>query len=543
MAMYSCNSSALFPFTEKATSLSELHQAHAHLLKTGLINDTYAASRLVAFAATNPTVQNIVYAHSVFSEIHTPNSFVWNSMIRAYANSAIPETALSIFSRMLESTVAPDKYTYPFVVKACSAFGGIKEGQQVHAHVVKRKVIREDVYVQNTLISMYANAGFFELAGNLLDRMLCRDVISWNAMLSAYVEKGMMELAQALFDEMEERNVQSWNFMVSGYVNSGLIDEARRVFDDMPVKDVVSWNAIISGYRDSGSFNEVLTLFERMLSENMKPDSYTLVNVLSACANLGALNQGKWIHLYIEKNRITIRGFLATALVDMYSKCGEIEKGLEIFDNTLEKDVSTWNSIIGGLSINGHGEKAVRTFHQMLQSDYQPNEITFINVLCSCSHAGLLQEGLEIFEQMINRHKIKPTIEHYGCMVDLLSRIGLLSEAKEFLQMAPLRNSNALWQSLLSSCRSYGKLELAREVAEKLMELDPDDNSGYVQLSNVYASTGRWERVAEVRRSMRARGLRKEAGSSLIEIDGVVHEFLAGEGLVPGEKNGVLTID
>ncbi|KAK9706840.1 hypothetical protein RND81_07G155500 [Saponaria officinalis] len=464
-------------------------------------------------------------------------------MIRAYANSSNPENALSIFNRMLDSTVVPDKYTYPFVVKACSAFGGFKEGQQVHAHVVKREVIRDDVYVQNTLISMYANAGFFELSGNLLSRMLCRDIVSWNAMLSAYVDKGMMEFAQVLFDEMEEQNVQSWNFMVSGYVKSGLIEEARRVFDDMPVKDVVSWNAIISGYCDSGSFSEVLTLFEKMLSENMNPDSYTLVNVLSACANLGALNQGKWIHLYIDKNEFKIKGFLATALVDMYSKCGEIEKGLEIFNNTFEKDVSTWNSIIGGLSINGYGKKAVTTFHEMIQADCQPNEITFINVLCACSHAGLLQEGLEIFQQMITRHKIEPTVEHYGCVVDLLGRVGLLSEAKAFLQMSPLENSSVLWQSLLSSCRSYGKLELAQEVAEKLMEIDPDDNAGYVQLSNVYASTGRWERVAEVRRNMKARGLRKEAGCSLIEIDGVVHEFLAGEGFVLSDKDVVVPVD
>lgn len=454
-------------------------------------------------------------------------------MIRAYANSSTPQNALAVFTQMLGSSVVPDKYTYPFVIKACSAFGGVHEGRQVHAHVAKRREMRDDLYVQNTLISMYANCGCFEVARNVLDRMPQRDVISWNALLSAYVERGLMDSASVLFHEMEERNVESWNFMVSGYAKLGLVEEARMLFDEIPVKDVVSWNAIISGYADVGGFSEVLFLFQSLLSEKFKPDNYTLVNVLSACANLGALSQGEWIHLYIDKNGISVEGYLATALVDMYSKCGEITKALKVFNNTLKKDVSTWNSMIGGLSINGFGEEAVGTFRMMLEDDYKPNEITFINTLSACSHAGLLIDGLEIFNIMIHTYGIQPTIEHCGCVIDLLGRVGLLEEAKELLKgETPGKDSPVLWQSLLSSCINYGNLELAQDVAEKLLKLDPQDNAGYVQLSNVYASEGKWERVAEVRRNMKSQGVRKEAGCSMIEIDGVVHEFLAGEGFV-----------
>lgn len=342
-----------------------------------------------------------------------------------------------------------------------------------------------------------------------------------------------MDSASVLFHEMEERNVESWNFMVSGYAKLGLVEEARMLFDEIPVKDVVSWNAIISGYADVGGFSEVLVLFQSLLSEKFKPDNYTLVNVLSACANLGALSQGEWIHLYIDKNGISVEGYLATALVDMYSKCGEITKALKVFNNTLKKDVSTWNSMIGGLSINGFGEEAVGTFRMMLEDDYKPNEITFINTLSACSHAGLLIDGLEIFSIMIHTYGIQPTIEHCGCVIDLLGRVGLLEEAKELLKgETPGKDSPVLWQSLLSSCINYGNLELAQDVAEKLLKLDPQDNAGYVQLSNVYASEGKWERVAEVRRNMKSQGVRKEAGCSMIEIDGVVHEFLAGEGFV-----------
>uniref|UniRef100_A0A7C9EX76 Uncharacterized protein n=1 Tax=Opuntia streptacantha TaxID=393608 RepID=A0A7C9EX76_OPUST len=527
----------ILSFIEKANSISELQQVHGHMLKTGLFKDTCAASRLISFAATNPNPQTIAYAHSIFSHIDSPNSFIWNSMIRAYANSSNPENSLVIFCQMLaEGTIIPDKYTFPFVIKACSAFGGLKEGQQVHGHLVKRADIRNDIYVQNTLINMYGNLGYFVHARYLLDRMPHRDVVSWNALLSAFVGKGLLDCARSVFDEMEERNVESWNFLISGYAGSGLVEEARRIFDEMPQKDVVSWNAIMSGYANVGQFTEVLVLFENMLSEGVQPDNYTLVKVLSACAHLGALSQGEWIHAYIDKNGISIKGFLATALVDMYSKCGDITKAVNVFSNSLTKDVSTWNSVIGGLSINGYGEHAVSIFHQMLLDGCHPTEVTFINVLSACSHAGLLFDGLAIFDLMIHGYVIQPTIEHYGCMVDMLGRCGLLEEAKEFLGVVPMTDSPALWQSLLASCINHGNVELAQFVAEKLLKLDPQDNAAYVQLSNVYASTGKWKTVAELRRNMREQGVRKEPGCSMIEINGVVYEFLAGEGLVSKQE-------
>ncbi|KAJ8429356.1 hypothetical protein Cgig2_021327 [Carnegiea gigantea] len=426
-------------------------------------------------------------------------------MIRAYASSSNPENSLLIFCQTLaEGTVIPDKYTYPFVIKACSAFGGLKEGQQVHGHVVKRASIRNDVCVQNTLISMYGNLGYFAHARYLLDRMPQRVVVSWNALLSAFVGRGLAE-------------------------------EARRVFDEMPQKDVF-WNAIMSGHAHVGQFNEVLVLFENILSQGVQPDKYTLVKVLSACAHLGALSQGEWIHAYIDKNGISIKGFLATALVDMYSKCGDIIKAVNVFNNSLTKDVSTWNSVIGGLSINGYGEHAVSIFHEMPPDGCQPTEVTFINGLSACSHAGLLFDGLEIFNLMIHGYEIQPTTEHYGCMVDMLSRCGLLEEAKEFLGIVPMRDSPALWQSLLASCVNHGNVELARCVAEKLLNLDAHDNAGDVQLSNVYASKGKWKTAANVRRNMREQGIRKEPGCSMIEMDRIVYEFLAGEGLVSEQE-------
>ncbi|XP_022720360.1 pentatricopeptide repeat-containing protein At4g18840-like [Durio zibethinus] len=521
----------ILSFTEMATSISEIHQAHAHLLKTGLFySNTFASNKLISFAVTNPDPTTLSYAHSVFTHITNPNSFSYNSLIRAYANSRTPQNALFLFRQMLEGLVFPDKYSFTFVLKACAGFGGVQEGRQIHAQVLKMG-IGFDVFVANTLIHVYGKSGYFGVARNLLDRMTNRDVVSWNALLSAYIETGFIRLARDFFDEMEERNVESWNFMISGYLNNGLLEEARSIFDRMPAKDAVSWNVMITGYAHTSCFGEVLLLFEDMQREEVRPDNCTLVNLLSACAHLGALGQGEWIHAYIGKNGIGTNGFVATALVDMYSKCGNIGKALNVFRNASQKDISTWNSIIVGLGMHGFGENALETFSEMLAQGFEPNEVTFIAVLSACSRAGLLNEGRHMFQLMVDDYGIQPTIEHYGCMVDLLGRVGLLEEALDLVETRALKEAPVLWESLLSACKNHGNVEMAEHVARKLLELNPQDSAGYVQLSNTYAALKRWDDVLKVRKKMKALKINKEPGCSMIEVYGAVHEFLAGEGM------------
>ncbi|MFS8015882.1 putative tetratricopeptide-like helical domain superfamily [Helianthus anomalus] len=615
---------SILQFTEKATTISTLRQSHAHMLKTGLIHDPFSASKLISSAASSP--HTLSYAHSIFTHLQNPNSYSYNSLIRAYANTHTPETSLTLFFHMLfDDDVEPDKYTFTFVLKACSVARSVSVGEQVHGYVIKvgveddvfvcntlihmyaksgcfevaRKVLDEmperdviswnavlsayvdvgmmefartmlittkrrkaiwaiyacsvarsvsvgeqvhgyvikigvedDVFVCNTLIHMYAKSGCFEVARKVLDEMPERDVISWNAVLSAYVDAGMMEFARRVFDEMPERNVESGNFMISGYVNDGLVGEARRVFDGMDVKDVVSWNGIITGYARDGQFDEVFRLFEDMQKVGMVHDDYTLVNVLSCCARVGGLSQGEWIYSYINRNKISVGGFLATALVDMYAKCGCIEKALEIFSKTSNKDISTWNSMITGFALHGYGERAVETFYELVTDGFKPNEVTFVSVLSACSRSGLLDEGYKMFELMVHTYDIKPTILHYGCMVDLLGRFGLLDEAEKLAKQVPFEESQVVWESLLGACRNHNDVNMAERVTKKLLELDPRDSAGYVQLSNVHASKGRFDDAVELRRKMRAQGVYKDPGCSMIEVDGVVHEFLAGEGMI-----------
>ncbi|KAL9685780.1 hypothetical protein QQ045_023233 [Rhodiola kirilowii] len=516
--------------TEMSTSISELNQIHAHMLKTSLIHHNFPASRLISAIVADP--QNLHYAHSILTHAHTPNSYMYNAVIRGYANGPDPRSSVGLMCEMLSSAadVVPDRYTYTFALKGCASFEGIEEGQQVHGHVVKLG-IGFDVYVKNTLIHLYAKCGRFGAARQLLDEMVERDVISWNAILSAYVELGMMDCARKLFDEMGERNLESWNFMISGYVGVGLVEEARAVFDDMPVKNVVSWNSMITGYARDNRFDQVLCLFEDMQNAGMKADDITFVNVLSACARIGALSQGEWVHAYIKKSGRKVAGFLGTALVDMYSKCGKIENALEAFENTSRKDISTWNSIISGLSLHGHGEHALHIFSRMLSDGVEPNEVTFISLLSACSRSGLVEKGLEMFDSMVKAHGIKPTVEHYGCMIDMLGRFGKLKEAEELMGTMPFE-APVVYESLLAACRNHGNTRLAEVIGSNLLKMKPRSCTGYVQLSNVYASQGRWDDVANIRIQMRERGATKEPGCSMIEVDGHVHEFWAGEGMI-----------
>ncbi|WMV15773.1 hypothetical protein MTR67_009158 [Solanum verrucosum] len=401
MAATSPTPSTLSSFLEMANSISELHQAHAVMLKTGLFRDPFAASRLLTKATVLPisSPETLSYALSVFTHIEEPNSYIYNTIIRAYSTSPFPQLALIIFLKMFNSVnkVFPDKYTFTFIVKACATMENAKQGEQVHGLVTKIG-LEEDVYIYNTLVHMYAKCGCFGISRGMIDGLIEDDVIAWNALLSVYAERGLFELARELFDEMPVKNVESWNFLVSG--NHGYLDDA------------------------------------------------------------------------------------------------------------------------------------LKTFNELIADGIKPNEVTFVSVLSTCSQGGLLSEGRRMFELMINEYRIQPTLVHYGCMVDLLGRFGLLEEAEELVSKLPVKEAPAIWESLLSASRSHNDVELAERIATKLLEVDPRDSAGYVQLSNVLASMGRWDDVREVRRKMRSEGITKEPGCSMIEVDGVVHEFLAGEGII-----------
>ncbi|RVW30489.1 Pentatricopeptide repeat-containing protein [Vitis vinifera] len=365
-------------------------------------NSNTSALRELIYASSIAISGTMAYAHQLFPHITEPDTFMWNTMIRGSAQSPSPLNAISLYSQMENGCVRPDKFTFPFVLKACTRLCWVKTGFGVHGRVF-RLGFESNTFVRNTLIYFHANCG--DLA-----------------------------VARALFDGSAKRDVVAWSALTAGYARRGELGVARQLFDEMPVKDLVSWNVMITGVCALRVESAGLEMFEEMRSVGELPDEVTMLSLLSACTDLGDLDAGQRIHCCIsEMGFRDLSVLLGNALIDMYAKCGSIVRALEVFQGMREKDVSTWNSVLGGLAFHGHAEKSIHLFTEMRKLKIRPDEITFVGVLVACSHAGRVEEGRQYFDLMRDEYNIEPNIRHYGCMVDLLGRAGLLNEAFDFI--------------------------------------------------------------------------------------------------------------
>lgn len=328
---------------------------------------------------------------------------------------------------------------------------------------------------------------------------------------------------------MPVRNVASWNSMVSGLAKCGNVDSAREVFDEMPEKNVVSWTGMISGYAQNGYFYETLALFEEMCFAQVRPNDVTLVSVLSACANLGALGLGKRIHGFLDGNGYGLNRFVGSALIDMYSKCGMVRDALLVFERMSEKNVVVCSAMIMGLAMHGRAEEALAIFEDMRMQSILPNDITFIGVLCACCHAGLVRKGHYYFRCLSEEYSLGPKLQHFACMVDLLGRAGCLDEALRFIIKMPIKPDVVVWGALLGSCRTHSNFPLGEYAARHILELDPRHCGAYVFLCNVYARAADSGGLAKVTRMMEQSGMERIPGRSWIEVNHFVHQFFAGD--------------
>ena len=369
-----------------------------------------------------------------------------------------------------------------------------------------------------------------------------------NSLISMYSSFGNVMAARRVFDEIPFRTAVSWTVMVSGYAKSGDVETARMIFDESPMKDLGVWGSIISGYVQNNCFKEGLVMFRLMQSTGMEPDEGILVSILCACANLGAMEIGIWVHRYwnqLGRHPMSVR--LITGFIDMYAKCGCLGFAKQLFDEMPQRDIVSWNAMISGMAMNGDGENAIRLFSEMEKDGVRPDDVTFIAIFTACNHSGYAYEALRLLDRMCRVYNIDPKMEHYGCLVDLLGRAGLLEEAKELVLRMPDssrhgRSEEAIaWRALLSCCCSHGQAEMAEDAAERLFLLE-HHSGAYVLLSNLYAAAGKHDDARRIRKMMEQRGVGKAPGCSSVEVDGVVHEFVAGEErhLQMEEVHGVL---
>ncbi|CAL5377141.1 unnamed protein product [Camellia sinensis] len=505
-----------------------------------LFTDPFVSSKLLHYSLSSSHLLPISFSSSIFFQIQHPNLFSWNFMFQAYSHSSSPLQSLTHYNLMRRSNrVIPDKYTFPFVLKACGRLGLIEKGLEIHCLSAKLG-LEFDVFVQNALISMYFQCGFVEFGRMVFDMVpgLVRDVVTWNSVISGYVQSDCCANALKVFGELLDdcavrpnevtvvsaltacgRNgfldlgtkvhgfsvvsgfdldVFLGSSLVDMYAKCGQLEDARKVFDRIPNRNIVCWTSMIAGYVQSDLYKDAIDLFREMQVVGVRADSPTIACVISACGHSGALHQGRWVHGYCERNHIEMNLPVKNALIDMYSKCGDIEKAVEIFHGITKKDVFSWTAMISGLAMNGQSEKALHFFSQMeMSNDVRPNEVTFLGVLSACSHSGFVDKGFYYFEAMTRCYGLTPWLEHYGCMVDLLGRANLLVEAVKFIKSLPIRSDVVIWRSLLFACRSHGNVELAEFAANKIEELEPRKCGARVLLSNVYASASRWSDVKQ----------------------------------------------
>lgn len=409
---------------------------------------------------------------------------------------------------MLRNGVAVNNYTFPPLIKACAALvvsfssiNAVNVGRLVHGHVVKFG-LTDDPYVVSAFIEFYSAS---------------REV----------------QTARVLFDKTTEKDVVLWTAMIDGYGKMGNVESARELFEEMPERNAVSWSAMMAAYSRVSDFKEVLALFVEMQSEGVRPNDSILVTVLTACAHLGALTQGMWVHSYIKRSRDRDSNrILATALVDMYSKCGCVDSALAVFKGIADKDTGAWNAMISGVALSGDARKSMELFCQMVACGTQPNETTFVAVLTACTHARMVRQGLELFEEMSSTYGVAPRAEHYACVVDLLSRAGMVEEAEKFMEekMGGLAAGDPnVWGAILNACRIYRNIRVGNRVWKKLVDMGVADCGTHVLTYNIYREAG-WDAEANRVRSMISEaGMKKKPGCSIIEIGDEVEEFLAGD--------------
>lgn len=564
----------------KHLTLNQGKQIHALIITTALHQIEPLLVRQILAPGGSFSTNIYRYVQQILYHLRNPDSFSWSCTIRFFSQHRQFKEAFSIYVQQHGLGLRPSSFAVSSALKACACSLNEVGGSVIHAQVHKYG-FSGCVYVQTALIGLYSRLGDMKNAQKVFDNILVKNVVSWNSMLSGHLKNGNLVEARILFDKMPNKDVISWNSIVSGYARMGDIDEALSLFQRMPQRSYASWNAMISGYvevediksarkffnempernnvswitmisgysklgdiasarelfdqlgeKDVICFNsiiacyaqngqpkEALQLFNQMLEAHEKflPDRMTLVSVLSACSQLGDMGYGLWIESYIKKLGIEMDNHLGTALIDLYAKCGGIDKAYDLFHYLQKKDLVAYSAMILGFGINGKAIEAQKLFDAMVEEKIPPNLATFTGLLTAFSHAGLVEEGYRCFKS-IKDYGLIPSTDHYGTMVDLLGRAGRLEEAYELIKSMPTEPNSGVWGALLLSSSLHNNIEFGEIAAQHCFKLEPDATGYRSLLANIYASIGRWDDARRLRLVLEKNEGSKIPGCSWMEV-------------------------
>ncbi|XP_011623535.1 pentatricopeptide repeat-containing protein At3g26782, mitochondrial [Amborella trichopoda] len=516
-------------------------------------------------ALSSPSLSSLAHAF-----IDRPDVSAWNALIADLARNGDSLEALHAYTAMRRTKVRPDRSTLPCAIKAAANLANLTMGLVLHHHALVSGLIC-DAFVSSSLINMYSNCSKPDEAEKAFIESPFKNQVHYTVMLSCYAQNNLPMHALGTWRDMRRsgvspdpaalvtalsscgpdtlvarmlhgvaeraglsRNTSVANTLMGAYLKAkgASVVLARQVFDEMSLRDIVSYNTMISGYGQAGLAVEALALVHRIHSELSEPASaVTLSAVLLACAQAGALRFGLCVHTQALHRDFHVNVFVGTALIDMYCKCGRVDLARKAFDmmGMEYRNVKTWTAMVAGYGMHGRSNEALQVFREMRENAVEPNYITFVGVLSACSHVGFIEEGWRWFNAMKMQYGIEPGVEHYGCMVDLLGRAGLLDQAYALIKSMAMKPDFVVWGALLGACKIHKNVKLGEISAKKLFELDPKNTGYYVLLSNIYSEAGRWEDAEKIRVLMKKRGLVKAPGYSLVEHHGRVHFFLVGD--------------
>lgn len=512
-------------------------------------------------------------AIKVFDEMLTRDTISWNALIGGFMRNGEFCAGFSYFKAMcLVGDCKFDEATLTMILSACDGLELCCIIKMMHGLAFLSGYERE-ITVGNALISSYFKYGCVDLGMQVFYGMGERNVITWTAVISGLAQNGRHEHSLKLFREMMSCGSVEPNFLTylglltacSGlealeegcqihglilklgiqsdlcigsalmdmYSKSGRIGDAWKIFESAEEFDMVSLTVILAGFTQNGCEEEAIQIFLKMLKMGIKIDENVISAVLGVFGAETSLRLGQQVHSFVVKKNFSCNPFVSNGLINMYSKCGALDESVKVFDRMRERNSVTWNSMIAGFARHGDGLKALHLYENMKLEDAKPTDVTFLSLLHACSHVGLLKKGMEFLESMTKDHGMNPRSEHYACVVDMLGRAGLLSEAKNFIEKLPEQPGLRVWQALLGACSLYGDSETGKYAAEHLFSETPHSPVPYVLLANIYSSKGNWKERARTIRKMKEVGMAKETGISWIEIDKKVHSFTVGDKMHP----------
>ncbi|WVZ18387.1 hypothetical protein V8G54_005709 [Vigna mungo] len=543
-------------------------QLHGLVIGSGFEFDPQVANTMVAMYSK---CGNLLDARKLFNTMSQTDTVSWNGLMAGYVQNGFSDEAAPLFNAMISADVKPDAVTFASFLPSVLKTGSLKHCKEVHGYIVRHRV-PFDVYLKSALIDIYFKGGDVKMAYKIFQQNTLVDVAVCTAMISGYVLNGLnrdainifrwlikegmvpncltmasvlpacaamaaiklgKELHCDILKKRLENIVNVGSAITDMYAKCGRVDLAYEFFKRMSQRDSVCWNSMLSSFSKNGKPEMAIDLFRQMGISGAKYDTVSLSSALSAASNLPALYYGKEMHAYVIRNAFSFDTFVASALIDMYSKCGKLALARCVFDLMNGKNEVSWNSIIAAYGNHGFPRECLDLFLEMLGAGIHPDHVTFLVILSACGHAGLVDEGIHYFHCMTTEYGISARMEHYACMVDLYGRAGRLQDAFDTVKSMPFTPDAGVWGTLLGACRLHGNVELAKLASRHLVDLDPKNSGYYVLLSNVHADAGEWASVLKIRSLMKEKGVQKIPGYSWIDVNGGTHMFSAADGNHP----------